>query len=96
MPKPRKRKGTVSSRARATRSQQDRADSRRQLSMAAYRWRRGAGWGLVGLAIIVGVSHWLAHLGAWSFASPAVMDLVAGYPTAAIFGVGGIIVLSRA
>ncbi|MGH2635130.1 MAG: hypothetical protein ACRDHU_03170 [Actinomycetota bacterium] len=50
---------------------------------------------LVGLAIVVGVSHWLTHLGAWDFASQGIEDLVAGYPMAALLGIGGAIVLSR-
>ena len=46
--------------------------------------------------VAVGVSHWLAHLGLWRFASDGVMDLTAGYPTAALLVVVGAIVLSKA
>lgn len=64
-------------------------------SHPAYRVRRTLGWALVGLAIVVGVSHWLTHLGAWDFASQGIEDLVTGYPMAALLGIGGAIVLSR-
>ena len=82
-------------RARETQAAQRRAEQRRQLSLRAYRARRAFGWGLVGLAIVVGVSHWLEHLGAFSIASQPVEDLVAGYPTAGLLGIAGAIVLSR-
>jgi hypothetical protein len=50
---------------------------------------------LVGLGVVVGVSHWLTHLGAWDFASQGIEHLVAGYPMAALLGIGGAVVLSR-
>ncbi len=68
----------------------------RRISLRRYRFERAAGWTLVGLAIVIGVSHWLTHVGVWGFASQGVMDLVAGYPMAAVLGIAGSIVLSRA
>jgi len=81
-------------RARQTLRAQERAASR-QVSPRADRARRTIGWVLVGLGVAVGVSHWLTHLGAWDFASQGIEDLVAGYPMAAVLGIGGAIVLSR-
>ena len=81
-------------RARTTQRSQERAASRK-VSPRADRARRTIGWVLVGLGLVVGVSHWLTHLGAWDFASQGIEDLVAGYPMAAVLGIGGAIVLSR-
>jgi hypothetical protein len=81
-------------RARQTQGAQERAASR-QVSPRAARVRRTIGWVLVGLGIVVGMSHWLTHIGAWDFASQGVEDLVAGYPMAALLAIGGAIVLSQ-
>ena len=81
--------------ARETQAAQQRAKQRKQITVRAYRLRRALGWGLVALGVVVGVSHWLAHIGLWSFAAPGVMDLVAGYPMAAALGIAGSIVLGR-
>jgi hypothetical protein len=81
-------------RIRETQRQQAQAATR-QLSPRAYRARRTLGWTLVGLGIVVGVSHWLTHIGVWDFASQGIEDLVAGYPMAALLAIGGAIVLSR-
>lgn len=67
----------------------------RQISPRAYRRRRAFGWSLVSLAIVVGVSHRLTHGGVWDFARQGIEDLVAGYPMAALLGIGGVVVLSR-
>lgn len=94
---PRSKKGSrkPSPRAKETQAAQSQAEARRKLSYRAYKFRRALGWSLVGLAILVGVSHWLEHLQAFSFASPGVQDLVAGYPMALLLGVAGAIVLSK-
>jgi hypothetical protein len=81
-------------RGRETQRAQERAAGRR-VSPRAYRARRTIGWVLVGLGVMVGVSHWLTHIGAWDFASQGIEDLVAGYPMAALLAIGGAIVLSR-
>lgn len=73
---------------------QERAASRRP-SPRAQRARRTIGWVLVGLGVVLAVSHWLTHIGAWDFASQGIEDLVAGYPMAALLAIGGAIVLSR-
>lgn len=95
MPKSRGRR-VVSQKARKTQAAQQKASQRKQLTVAQYRRRRIFGWSLVGLGVVVGVSHWLAHIQVWSFASQGVMDLVAGYPMAVILGVAGSIILTKA
>jgi len=80
---------------RETQTAQQKAKERKQITLKAYQFRRAIGWGLVGLGIVVGVSHWLSHIQLWSFASQGVMDLVAGYPMAALLGIAGSIVLGR-
>ena len=95
MPESRSRKKGREAHARQTQASQKEAEAKRQISLRAYRARRMAGWTFVALAVVVGVSHWLAHLGVWSFASLGVMDLVAGYPLALLLGVAGAIVLSK-
>lgn len=96
MPRSRQRTKTRSPQARKTQTEQQRAEERKQITLKQYRFRRLLGWSLVGLAVVIGVSHWLAHLGVWGFASPGVMDLVAGYPVAAALGVLGAIILTKA
>ena len=81
--------------ARQTQAAQGRAKQRNTLSLRAYQFRRALGWGLVGLGIAIGVSHWLSHIGFWGFASQGVMDLVAGYPMAGLLAIAGAIVLGR-
>ncbi len=96
MPKSRKRQARKpSARARATQGAQRAASKSPTLTLGQYRRRRALGWGLVWLAVVVGVSHLLTHLGVWGFAKQGVMDLVAGYPMAVVLGIAGAIVLSK-
>jgi hypothetical protein len=81
-------------RARETRAAQREAEERR-LSPGAYRMRRLLGWSLVTLGLIVGVQHFLSHLGFFSLVSPGVDDVVAGYPLAGLLAIAGVIVLSK-
>ena len=81
-------------RVRETQAAQQRAETSK-LSPRAYGARRALGWTLVGLGIVVAVSHWLTHIGTWDFASQGVEDLIAGYPMAALLAIGGAVVLSR-
>ena len=81
-------------RRRQTQAAQEQAE-RRQLTPGSYRRRRVFGWSLVSLAVLVGVQHLISHMGAFTLMSRGVDDLVAGYPLAALLGVGGAIVLSK-
>ncbi len=94
MPTSRTRKKQQQTRARRTQSTQKDAEKRRH-AMRSYRTRRVVGWSLVVVAVIVGVTHFLEHLGVFAFASPGVEDLVAGYPLAALLGVAGSIILTH-
>lgn len=91
---PRPRDKRHEAQARETQAAQ-RASTRKQLTLRQYQLRRAFAWGLVVLGILVGVTHWLAHLGLWSFAKQGVMDLVAGYPMAALLAILGSIMLGR-
>ena len=81
-------------RARETQAAQREAEEKKT-SPEAYRRRRVIGWTLVVVAVVVGVQHWLHHLGLYTLFSPGVDDLVAGYPLAGALGVAGAIVLSK-
>ncbi|MFF9565647.1 hypothetical protein ACF1AJ_20030 [Leifsonia sp. NPDC014704] len=49
------------------------------------------GQGLMAIGLIVGLQHWLAHLGVFGAQPPGWVDLAAGYPLAAVLLVGGAI-----
>lgn len=91
-----KRRRKESPEAWATHAHQQHAEGRRQLTVRQYQMRRLGGWSLIWVGVALGVSHWLTHLGLWRFASEGVMDLTAGYPTAALLVVVGSIALSKA
>jgi hypothetical protein len=54
------------------------------------------GWTLVGFGVAIGVQHLLSHLGFFHVISPGWDDLLVGYPMAALLGITGSIVLSKA
>lgn len=58
--------------------------------------RRIVGWALVGVAVIMAVGHWLAHIG-WQPIplSMGWQDLIIGYPMAGLLGMGAAIVLGQ-
>ncbi len=62
MPKSKQRKRAAEARARETQLSQAEAE-RKKLTPEQHMRRRAFGWALVALAVVVGVSHWLAHLG---------------------------------
>lgn len=93
MPRAKKRKKSRERRARETQVAQQSAE-KKKITPAQYMRRRALGWGLVALAIMVGVSHWLAHLGVL-YEDNGLLDLMIGYPMAGALGVAGAIVLSR-
>jgi hypothetical protein len=81
-------------RARATQAAQREADERK-LTPAQYRRRRGLGWTLVGLGVVVFLQHLVSHAGFFTLVSPGVDDIIAGYPLAGLLALAGAIVLSR-
>lgn len=93
MPRPQKRAKVRAQRARETQIAQQEAESKK-LTVEQYMRRRAFGWTLVGLAVGIGVTHWLAHLGLLYEATP-MSDLLYGYPMAAVLGIGSAIVLSK-
>jgi len=59
--------------------------------------RRVAGWILVVLAVVMGITHWLAHLG-WRPIPLAMgwQDLLLGYPAAGLLAIaGGVVIGAR-
>lgn len=90
----RRRDKRAEARAKETQRAQHEAEAGK-LTLAAYRRRRLLGWSLVGLGVVVGVQHWLSHLGLFSVISPGVDDVVVGYPLAGLLGIAGAIVLSK-
>lgn len=92
MPRPKKRQKAREQRARETQLAQEKAESKK-MTPGQYMFGRGIGWTLVGLALVIGVTHWLAHLGVLYDDRP-MWDLVIGYPMAGLLGVAGAIVLS--
>ena len=91
----RRRRGRV---RRAGATDADRAARQREINRQLRVWtpRRIFGWILVGTAVLVGVVHWIAHLG-----YPVVplsmgwQDLLIGYPAAALLGVVAAVILGH-
>ena len=94
MPKSKSRGKAQQQRARQTQLEQHKAEVRK-VTPQQYALRRASGWTLVGVAIVVGVSHLLQHIGVFHLLSPGWADLTIGYPTAALVGIGAAIVLSK-
>ena len=90
------RRGKQARRANETRTAQRAASQREQISPAQYRFRRAAGWSLVAVGGLIGVVHWVGHLGFFGAPPGVALDLAAGYPMATALGVAGTIVLSKA
>lgn len=93
MPKSKQRKKTALKKAEEARAQQEKAKVKK-LTPQQYMRRRFFGWSLVALAVVVGVTHWLAHLGAL-YQDTGLWDLTIGYPMAAVLGISGAVVLSK-
>lgn len=93
MPQSRKRSGVRQQRQRATQIAQQESEAKK-LTPEQYMRRRIFGWTLVGLGILVGITHWLAHLGVL-YEDRALWDLTIGYPTSGVLLIAGAIVLSK-
>lgn len=81
-------------RARVTQAAQEKAEAKK-ISPDAYARRRFIGWSLVALGGVILVQHLISHMGVFTLISRGWDDLVAGYPLAAVFGIAGMIVLSK-
>jgi hypothetical protein len=92
--RPKERAKARAARARVTQAAQREAD-KRKLTPAQYSRRRGLGWVLVGLGVVVFVQHLVSHAGFFTLVSPGVDDVIAGYPLAGLLALAGAIVLSR-
>lgn len=65
-------------------SASERVERDRQRRLRDWRRRRWLAGSLFGLGALVGVTHWLEHLGAFTVYRSGVDDLIAGYPMAAL------------
>lgn len=90
MPKSKKRR--PSTRAAETKAAQADA-AKKAITPEQYARRRFFGWTLVGVGILMVVTHWVAHLGALYDDRP-LFDLLIGYPMGGLLVIGGAIVLS--
>ena len=93
VPRPHKRAKVRAQKARETQVAQRDAEAKK-LTPEQYMRRRAAGWALVGAAVAIGLTHWLAHIGL-IYRATALTDIAIGYPTAALLGIGAAIILSR-
>ncbi len=92
MPKSRGRAKGKRRKSRGPRAVLPEQASTRSTKRASYRNRRRkrlAGWSLVTAGAVIGVSHWLSHLGFIRIASPGVEDVAIGYPVAVLLMVVG-------
>ena len=65
-------------------SASERVERDRQRRLRDWRRRRLLAGTLFALGTLVGISHWLEHLGAFTLYRSGVDDLIAGYPMAAL------------
>lgn len=80
-----------------TPQEQERRARQREMNRQLRVWtpRRVLGWCVAGLAVVVGIVHWLAHLG-WRPIPTAMplQDLVVGYPAAGLLFVVGVVLIT--
>jgi hypothetical protein len=93
MPRSKKRRSVRERQAEQARAAQKKVEEKK-LTPEQYARRRAFGWALVALAVAVGVSHWLAHIG-FLYEDRPIWDLTIGYPMAGVLAVSGAIVLTR-
>lgn len=101
MPKARDRRTRRARKRRnaATTGEAQRAAQQREMNRQLRVWtpRRIAGWTLAGVAVLMAVVHWVAHIGYRPIPlSMGWQDLLIGYPMAAFLGIAAIIILGQA
>lgn len=93
MPKSKKRAKVQLRKAEAARVAHEQAEAKKSTS-GQYARRRAFGWTLGVLAVVMLVTHLMAHVG-FLYEASGLTDLTIGYPTAAVLGVAAAIVLSN-
>lgn len=95
----RRRRTREEERARMGAAEQAAAEQRAEelrLAFARYRRTKVLGWSLLGLAVMVALSHALDHGGAFHlFSDQGVEDLTIGYPTAGLLALGTVVLLGQ-
>ena len=74
------------------------AERRDAERLRAYRRKRRkvrVGQVLMGIGLVIAVTHWLAHVGAFGGEPSSLLDLLAGYPTAAVVVLFGAILAGQ-
>lgn len=67
-----------------------------RLAFARHRRTKVLGWSLLGLAVMVAVSHALDHGGAFHiFSNQGLEDLTVGYPMAGLLALGAVVLLGQ-
>lgn len=81
-----------------TAAERERAARQREINRALRVWtpRRILGWSLIVVGVVVGVVHWLAHIG-WRPIPLAMgaQDLFIGYPAAGLLVIAAAIILGQ-
>lgn len=81
-----------------TSAERDRAARQREVDRALRVWTpsRVLGWFLVAAAVVVGVVHWLAHIGWRPIPLPMpTQDLFLGYPAAGLVAFAAALILGQ-
>lgn len=73
----------------------ERRDAERRVAYRIKRRRIRAGQVLMAVGVAVAIVHWLAHLGVFAEQPSSLADILAGYPTAAVFVLVGAIMAGQ-
>lgn len=95
----RRRRAREDERARTGAAEKAAAEQRAEelrLAFARHRRTKVLGWSLLGLAVMVAVTHALDHGGAFHiFSDQGLEDLTIGYPTAGLLALGAAVLLGQ-